>query len=476
MTVDAIRLRNFRGFRDSTPIELKPLTVLLGPNSAGKSSFGHAAAAMAHSQWRHAGSAQATLTPKSAREAEEWPVDLGSLVDLRTSGTTGPVYIGLHTQEGWTEFGFGHDLLQDLRLSHVESPVGPTTSAPSIRATSDHAQSPPEVSSVVGPGRVEDREPASSAATVLTRVNEVQWRHGRGEVLLQLDGLIPLAAKHESGTPIPLSRESNLAIKKWLENLTYLRANRKRPSRSYLDQIGEQQRIGYAGEWTATILRENGSDQIVLVSPPGIASSVEDARKELDAPWQKHETTLVEAVAWWLRHLGLAIALESIHFPTDKRHLQVRVTLPGQRPHDITEIGFGVSQVLPVLTAGLAQPSESLLVVDLPESHLHPLPQARIADFFCSLALSGRRTLVETHSEMFFHRLRLRVEMHPELRDKIQLYFVDQPSDGHCSKPRPVGLSYDEELSWPVGFFQEGWETETQINTVRQARGRSPHA
>ena len=47
MNIRAIRLQNFRGFRDAC-IELKPLTVLLGPNSSGKSSFGQALAAMAH--------------------------------------------------------------------------------------------------------------------------------------------------------------------------------------------------------------------------------------------------------------------------------------------------------------------------------------------------------------------------------------------------------------------------------------------
>jgi predicted ATPase len=108
--------------------------------------------------------------------------------------------------------------------------------------------------------------------------------------------------------------------------------------------------------------------------------------------------------------------------------------------------------------------------VDLPEAHLHPQPQSDLADFFCSLALSGRKCLVETHSEMFFHRLRLRAALHPELMDQIAVYFVDQPREGSCCRPRPIGLGYDDELTWPVGFFQEGWESETKINAVRQSR------
>src|SRR5207302_320043 len=90
MTISAIRLRNFRGFEE-TEIELKPLTVLLGPNSSGKSSFGQALAALSHAHWLNpnAGS-QASLTP-AAVQADDWPVELGVTPDLRTRGKSGPV-------------------------------------------------------------------------------------------------------------------------------------------------------------------------------------------------------------------------------------------------------------------------------------------------------------------------------------------------------------------------------------------------
>src|ERR1700722_12142408 len=105
MNVTGIRLRNFRGFKNAG-IALKPLTVLLGPNSAGKSSFGHALAAMAHSQWLHAGSTQATLTP-IARKADEWPVNLGCYSDLCTAGESDRVYVELAMRKGAIQYGFG---------------------------------------------------------------------------------------------------------------------------------------------------------------------------------------------------------------------------------------------------------------------------------------------------------------------------------------------------------------------------------
>ena len=124
MNIKSIRLRNFRGFRD-TRIELKPLTVLLGPNSAGKSSFGHALAAMAHAHRLYAAGPQATLTP-AVNDAENWPIDLGVTSDLRTAGAEGPIRIELETRGGLLELGFGglDKYTPDLLISHVVHPTG----------------------------------------------------------------------------------------------------------------------------------------------------------------------------------------------------------------------------------------------------------------------------------------------------------------------------------------------------------------
>jgi predicted ATPase len=191
---------------------------------------------------------------------------------------------------------------------------------------------------------------------------------------------------------------------------------------------------------------------------------------QLDVPWTTREGALGNAIGWWLEHLDLARSITTLKSPRNDEELEIRATLHDQPSRDLTEIGFGVSQVVPVLAAGLLEQGGGLFVVDLPEAHLHPRPQAKLADFFCSVALSGRQTLVETHSEMFFHQLRLRAAMNESLRDLIAVYFIDPPVDACCSMPRRVGLGFDDELKWPVGFLQEGWETETRINAVRHAR------
>lgn len=471
MNIQAIRLRNFRGFSNVT-LPLKPLTVLLGPNSSGKSSFGHALAATAHCQRRDGGSQRPSLTARG--DSDEWPVDLGTTGDLRTHGETGRVYVGFGTQQDWVDLGFGEVEFQPnaLALSYISHPFtaqSSQTQQTELPANNEGgAASKSEVIPLTGI-KIPDVEDSNIA---LRRVNESTWwdETKNKQATVDLDGLLVSSMKHSGGTPYAPRMETRETINFLFKTLTYLRANRKRPSRSYADQVSEWQPIGYAGEWTAAVLRAHALDSISFFQPPefpqGINSGVPSQRKQ----WSEWSGSLSEGVALWLQQIALATSVQSIHDPNDRRRVQVRVSLPGQQPRDITEVGFGVSQVLPVLTAGLMQPEGSLFVVDLPEAHLHPLPQARLADFFCSLVLSGRNALVETHSEMFFHWLRLRAEMDDRLRDNIAVYFIDRPRKGLCEIPKLIELTGNAQLNWPVGFFEEAWNIESHIKTVRDAK------
>jgi len=462
-------LQNFRGFQDAK-IDLKPLTVLLGPNSAGKSSFGHALAAMAHAHRLFANTPQATLTP--ADDASVWPVDLGFTRDLRTHGALGPVKIGLRTSEGWIDLGFGSDSIAELLPSYIRHPRGfqdpersgvvPSTTSPQLSESSQIAQTGVEVF------RPEQNDTARYYE--LHRSGVMQWQENREDVFVILDGLVLKAATHKSGTASLLSGTSQTELGSFLGNLSYLRATRRRPSRTYENRIGKPQPIGYEGEWTATLLNKQGLDPVTYANLPRIPETVEEAQRLIGTTLARETGTLIGAVQTWLKRLGLATALSSKPVDEDPDRLEILAALEDQKAHNLTEIGFGVSQVLPILTAGLLQRENSLFIVDLPEAHLHPRPQSDLADFFCSLALSNRFSLVETHSEMFFHRLRLRAEMDENLARSIAVYFIDRPRNGLCCDPREVELGVEKQYTWPVGFLQEAWEIESQIELVRQAK------
>jgi len=330
MSISKIRLRNFRGFRNES-LAIKPLTVLLGPNSSGKSSFSHPLAAISHCQKLYEGRRDASLTPRTAREAEEWPIDLGGYSDLVTSGSAEKIFIDLLTSEGWVEFGFGGipSSPNDLCLSHIGSPpnLDVTTTPPNM-----------ELSGLAGVGTkapaggsfhtTVDADPrafseVSRPMLTLVRISEQGWQHDGQDAIVGLDGLIPVSLQHSTGTPYKLNAKSIKDVRFLLESLVYLRASRKRPTRGFPYFRSERRSIGYAGEKAASVLFNVGDQIAPHVCPP---HSSEQAHDRIE--WPEMEISLKEAVTAWLGYLKLAAmmtATESVRYGPE--HVDVRVAL-----------------------------------------------------------------------------------------------------------------------------------------------------
>jgi hypothetical protein len=397
---------------------------------------------------------------------------LGNFGDLRTQGQDGPVSIELLTSGGGVELGFGGiPDVSELLLSLVRYPFSENASSTAqvVGVNSDIASpatgSTVSVSNASHSIRLID---ANEASMKVVRVNRQQWQQEGNEASVILDGLLLKAVQRVSVTQRPLSSLAGEELKHFFESLTYLRATRQRPQRGFRRGVAPFQPMGYSGEYASTVLHQRAAELVSYYPPPPIPDSVQRAREVQG--WSPHRLPLAAAVTHWLGHLSLATKVETSAPDPSSEKIQIRVGIAGNPVHDITEVGFGVSQVFPILIAGLLQAPDSLFIVDLPEAHLHPRPQAELADFFCAMVKSGRHVLVETHSEMFFHRLRLRAAMDEDLMKKIGVYFVDPPRGGICCEPRPVGLRFEDELLWPEGFLQEGWETEAQISAVRAAK------
>jgi len=113
---------------------------------------------------------------------------------------------------------------------------------------------------------------------------------------------------------------------------------------------------------------------------------------------------------------------------------------------------------LPIVVMGLRSPETSLLLFEQPEIHLHPKLQANLADFFLRLAVSGKRLLVETHSDHFINRLRRRIAEDPtdELKEKVSILFVRPPHDGQGAIIEPLQVNqYGVIENWPPDFLPE---------------------
>lgn len=212
--------------------------------------------------------------------------------------------------------------------------------------------------------------------------------------------------------------------------------------------------IGYRGEHTAAVL-ETYRNAFVSYHPP-----VHDLGLSSGEP---HVATLHDAVLAWLQYMGIAEDVRTADLGKLGHELKVAAG-SGDEVHDLTHVGVGVSQVLPILVLALLAEPGSTLIFEQPELHLHPRVQTRLADFFVSLSRLGKQCLVETHSEYLINRLRFLAATAADesVSDATLLYFVERQR-GH-SRYRPIRINtFGVIEDWPIGFFDENEELAASI-------------
>ena len=247
-------------------------------------------------------------------------------------------------------------------------------------------------------------------------------------------------------------------------SLKYLGPLRNEPKPLYpLAPTADPHDVGLRGEHTAAILDLHKNKKITYIPSKCFKTA------EVD-----HNTvtkTLEDAVIDWLQYLGVASSVRSRDQGKLGHELKVGLTDSEVR-HDLTHVGVGVSQVLPILVMCLLADSDSTLIFEQPELHLHPKVQTLLSDFFLSMALCDKQCIVETHSEYFIDRLRFRIAAaspESELNSQAKIYFVEKSSQG--SSFREVVINeYGAISDWPKGFFDQSQQQAEEILRAAAAK------
>ena len=141
---------------------------------------------------------------------------------------------------------------------------------------------------------------------------------------------------------------------------------------------------------------------------------------------------------------------------------QVQVTSGGPKVN-LIDVGYGVSQSLPVIVQSILRQEQSLLLIQQPEVHLHPRAQAALGSFFADLALLGQSTyIIETHSDYLIDRVRQEVARGKLKPEQVQILFFDRPKQDTTIYP----ISLDEMgnvLDAPEQYRQFFLEEELQL-------------
>lgn len=192
------------------------------------------------------------------------------------------------------------------------------------------------------------------------------------------------------------------------------------------------------------------------------------ARKETrNLRYRSPRKPFQQIIAYWLKELGLIDKFEIEEIGKGANLYRAVVKRDRDSPAALlTDVGFGVSQVLPALVLLYYVPEGSTIILEQPEIHLHPAVQSGLADVILTVAKARNlQVIIESHSEHILRRFQRRVAQKDFESKDIKLYFCDNV--GGESRLNDLDLDvFGEILNWPPAFFGDEM---TEIAETRKA-------
>ena len=439
-----LHLKNFKGWRDTGPVPLKPLTILFGTNSGGKSSIEQFFLMLKQT----VDSTDRRLVLHAGDEKS--PVNLGSYDD----------FIYRRNPQHRLFFDFSWDLNESLVVENSETRAKVDGNQMTFTAEIGKGGEKQELTLVnyfeyqlgtaSNPASLRlrlERKPSSKPEYKLEAVGyELKRKVMRGWPLgapMKFYGF-----PDEVGTYFQnpeFLQDFSLRLERLFRSVCYLGPLRSRVERLYPWTGSEPESVGYEGAQTISALLA-AKDRKINYRP------------------HQHRRSLATVVAEQLKNLSLIHDFQVKPMSAGQKIYEVKLKIsPASDWVDLPDVGFGISQVLPVIVQSFYAPANSILFIEQPELHLHPRAQANLADVLID-ALNSRQEgehrnlqlIIETHSEHFLNRLQRRIaEASPEhaiRADQVAAYFAEVRGEESKLTRLEIDL-YGNIVNWPEDFF-----------------------
>ena len=378
--MDRITLKNYRCFREEQSARLAPLTLLVGENSTGKTSF----LALIRALWEVA-------FADSAPDFQEPPYNLGSFRDIghNRGGRSKPAQTfaaGFENTAGKDAFSF-HATFEE-RAANPFPVVRRLDGAGAWVEAKDLGKGKHQVKGGEAGGKeyplsnveqlfAKDEYAAAPLFSLMSHyAGSIDRKHDAGQLKYRIDNLM-FSYYQRGSTKRPFASAP-------------VRSRPRRtydPSRPLSDPEGENTPTYLAG------LYHRNSDEWQILK-----GRLEKFGKS---------SGLFDEIA--INAFGKA---EGTPFQLQIRKFADKGRRKGP-PRNLIDVGYGVSQALPLLTALLRAEGPELFLLQQPEVHLHPRAQAALGSLFCDIAATGRQLIVETHSDYLIDRV------HMDIRDQV---------------------------------------------------------
>jgi predicted ATPase len=211
------------------------------------------------------------------------------------------------------------------------------------------------------------------------------------------------------------------------------------------DQVTQHRQLGKQGELTPSFLLYWG-----LEKPDTFP-----VYPELHHPYAHGEDNLLSQLEAWLGEISPASRLRTSRLE-DTDAVSLRFSAQGRwlRP---TNVGFGLSYTLPILTALLTIRRGGLVLLENPEAHLHPRGQSKIGELMTRAVTAGAQVLAETHSDHILNTVRLAVKEGRLAPDEVQIVYFHRPYEEIEAVLPQIHADggFTNESDLPAGFFDE---------------------
>ncbi len=435
-----LRIRNFKNWADTSDIRLAPITVFFGSNSTGKSSLIQFLLMLR--QTAESPDRRRVLHPGD----QNTPVELGTFRDLVFAHDLTkeisfsfewklPATLSIFDPIGKREFS-GEGLSFQASIAFDQKDQAPRVTC--LQYDLINSQEPLRVSMKPAGAQTASKQQFDIEASPY-ELKRNQGRVWKLPAPVRFYGFPEeVSAYYQNAS---FTSDLALSLEQELRRIQYLGPLRTVPKRSYVWSGEVPDHVGWAGDRAVEALLAATDRQI----NPGY--------KKKGQPFQA-------VIARWLKQMGLLDTFKVRPIAQHRKEYEV-VVRTRANGSDVTlpDVGFGVSQVLPVIVECFyAQPNTTILL-EQPEIHLHPSVQMTLADLFIEAVQSREggkdraiQLIVESHSEHFLRRLQRRVAEQAIEPDQVALYFCGRGADGALLEPLKVNLFGDIE-NWPEDFF-----------------------
>lgn len=433
-----LHIRNFKGWSDTGNIKMSPITLFFGTNSSGKSSIGQFLMMLKQTvESSDPGVIFFTGNEKSA-------VELGSYKEMVFQRDTKNKIAFAYDWDFETQLEFkdpnskksfykGKNLSFSAEIS-LEDQSKQATNVENFTYTLEEGLS---ISMERADKRRDDYKVSAKGYNLLRNPGRA-WSFKAPYKFFTFPAEV--VAYHQNADFV---QELNLQHEKLFRSIYYLGPLRTKASRIYTWTGDRPPSVGNIGENT-------------------VAAILAATNRKIGLGYKKPIKNFEAIIAEKLEQLKLIDEFKVATIAEGRQQYDVKVRSRGSEDFvDLPDVGFGVSQVLPVLVQCFYAPANSIIIMEQPEIHLHPSAQAALADVMIDVINSKEngkdrniQLIIETHSEHFLRRLQRRIaeDEDEKLKDKVSAYFANTSHYPTKLEELEIDL-FGNIRNWPKDFF-----------------------